>query len=207
MVLTLQVALHRLSAPFREFFLYLRGRLAQLARALAWHARGHRFKSCIAHHLSLIITTTYVSSHDADFGPKILGGTFPVHLCPNFALGMKFRFRNARIFNEEFRREFGHFCGWQEVTIRNWIRGLPTRSLCLHWGNKHVVGFSDLAHSLLLHMQRPPVSFLLASQGCIAFINYQEYYATNNPYFYRNFQNMLSFFTNESSSARQTAVV
>src|ERR1700722_15521235 len=31
------------------FYRWSRGRLAQLARALARHARGHRFKSCSAH--------------------------------------------------------------------------------------------------------------------------------------------------------------
>ena len=31
----------------------LQGELAQLARALAWHARGHRFDSGILHQMSL----------------------------------------------------------------------------------------------------------------------------------------------------------
>ncbi len=33
------------------FAAQLRGELAQLARALAWHARGHRFDSGILHKL------------------------------------------------------------------------------------------------------------------------------------------------------------
>ena len=50
--------LHKLVLGVEDKFLYLspnyKGELAQLARALAWHARGHRFDSGILHK----ITTT-----------------------------------------------------------------------------------------------------------------------------------------------------
>ena len=36
-------------------FVLLKGELAQLARALAWHARGHRFDSGILHDRALMI--------------------------------------------------------------------------------------------------------------------------------------------------------
>jgi hypothetical protein len=39
-----------------------RGELAQLARALAWHARGHRFDSGILH----IMSTARVRSNEAE---------------------------------------------------------------------------------------------------------------------------------------------
>ena len=84
--------------------------------------------------------------------------------------------------------ENGESCIDFDPKLNSWV----TNSFVLSSrGNKHVVGFSDLAHSLLLHMQRPPVSFLLASQGCIAFINYQEYYATPKRNLYRIFHNMM----------------
>ena len=37
-----------------ELFLRENGELAQLARALAWHARGHRFEPGILHNSSLV---------------------------------------------------------------------------------------------------------------------------------------------------------
>ncbi len=35
--------------PQSDIYLHALGGLAQLARALAWHARGHRFDSVILH--------------------------------------------------------------------------------------------------------------------------------------------------------------
>lgn len=40
--------LHAIHLQSQQF----NGELAQLARALAWHARGHRFESGILHHSS-----------------------------------------------------------------------------------------------------------------------------------------------------------
>ena len=52
------------SAFVRCFAAVSRGRLAQLARALGRHPRGHRFKSCIAHFFNPL------SIHDLHFLPR-----------------------------------------------------------------------------------------------------------------------------------------
>ena len=40
------------------------GELAQLARALAWHARGHRFDSGILHHINPLLSGFFLSDWD-----------------------------------------------------------------------------------------------------------------------------------------------
>ena len=47
-----------------DFSDYIIGGLAQLARALAWHARGHRFDSDILHTLLLSGNDGKTSKHD-----------------------------------------------------------------------------------------------------------------------------------------------
>ena len=52
-------ALEPLSTSRNKFYFNISGGLAQLARALAWHARGHRFDPDILHSATITLQTIF----------------------------------------------------------------------------------------------------------------------------------------------------
>jgi hypothetical protein len=74
--------------PIRNFIIFAlllkkmlpKGGLAQLARALAWHARGHRFESGILH-LKSVISLQRI-------GGFFIFWPFPNPECPIFVFGL-----------------------------------------------------------------------------------------------------------------------
>ena len=67
---TLARATHELACPNSTQVSYRIRGISSVGRALAWHARGHRFKSVILHFISLVAVTSYEAF--------LLGSTNPV---------------------------------------------------------------------------------------------------------------------------------